>query len=224
MSFEAVTWVKNLPHETCSYGAFRILLILAEHATPEGKRAFRSKAKIANTLGCSTRSVQRWYSELQRLDLIELGNQAYVAHIDRNRRPTVYNLHLAHVAGVRFIDENAKNETPKNENGETKSIGETRLSTAPHGETTVVAAGETTVVVSKNQKIEPLNSSIKANHSTHTQQNEDGYAGSSNAAPAIPHDDGYPKCINGHPMLYISGGGVPFCASGCRPQETEDES
>jgi len=222
VSFEAVTWVKNLPHETCSYGAFRILLILAEHATPEGKRAFRSKSKIADTLGCSTRSVQRWYNELAKLDLIELGNQAYVAHIDRNRRPTVYNINIDPARGVRFVDENAKNETPKNQNRETKSIGETRLSTGNLGETTVVAGGETTVVVSKNQKIEPLNSSIKADHSTHPEQEKDAYGDSSTTAIATPHVDEFPKCINGHSMQYTSGGGVQFCASGCRPNETED--
>lgn len=184
MSTEAVTWVKNLDFDACAIGPFRVLLILAEHANTEGKRSWRSKRKIAVTLGVSERSVQRWYKELIAAGLIVPGDQAYVAHIPANQRPVVYNLCMTRSTALRAA------ELPE-------YLGETGLSTELLGETTAVAVGETTAVVSRNQILKPLNSSIKASHSSRAL-----------------------TCSHGHPIIDISGGGVPLCMFGCEPADT----
>jgi DNA-binding transcriptional MocR family regulator len=164
MSIESVAWAMNLDYDACSHGAFRVLLILAEHADSEGKRAFRSKRKIATKLGVSERSIQRWYEELIVRKLIKVGDQSYVAHIPANRRPVVYDVCMFRLSDFRQA------ELPE-------ELGETELSTTDSGETTAVAFGETTAVALRTKDINPHKESTKPNHSTQAQTNEDRCAG-----------------------------------------------
>ena len=157
VSLEAVAWVKNLPYDACEYGPYRVLLILAEHANSEGKRAWRSKSKIAHTLEVSERSVQRWYKALIAADLIRPGDQAFVAHIPVNRRPVVYDISMGRDPRYRQA------QMPL-------ELGETGLSTGGSGETAGVALGETAGVVSRNQIHEPLKTSTKRNPSTRARE------------------------------------------------------
>jgi DNA-binding transcriptional MocR family regulator len=164
MSLEAVTWVKNLDYDACTLGPFRVLLILAEHADSEGKRAFRAKRKLAAVLGVSDRSIQRWYKELLQDGLIRVGDQAYVAHIPADRRPVVYDVCM-------FRNEALHQAELVEHNGETE------LSTGDDGETTAVADGETTAVALRTKDINPLRESTKANHSAQARSEEDRCAG-----------------------------------------------
>jgi hypothetical protein len=133
MSLEAVLWVKNLDYDACALGPYRVLLILAEHANSEGKRAWRSKKKIAETLGVSARSVQRWYADLIGRGLIVVGDQSFVDHIPADSRPVVYDL-VMHATPYSITPEFRFED------------GETGFSTGGDGETTAVATGETTAV------------------------------------------------------------------------------
>lgn len=150
MSFEAVTWAKNLPYDACEHGPFRVLLILAEHANSEGRRAFRSKRHLAKTLEVSERSIQRWYERLIAAGLIRIGDQAYVQHIPANRRPVVYDLCM------RRGELQRQAQLPED-------LGETGLST---GETTAVALGETTAVALRTKDINHPKESSRASHSS----------------------------------------------------------
>jgi hypothetical protein len=164
MSLEAVLWVKNLEFDACTLGEFRVLLILAEHANSEGERAFRSKRKIANTLGVDVRSVQRWYQGLIAAGLITAGDQSYVASVPANHRPIVYD--LAMLRSERFH----QLELPE-------VLGETELSTGLLGETASVALGETAAVVSENQVLNQPIKSIKGDHSSYPQGSKDTASG-----------------------------------------------
>ena len=152
MSLEAVTWVKNLPFESCKLGPYRVLVILAEHANSEGKRAFRSKIKIARTLDVTPRAVQNWFKELIKDGLIKPGDQSFVASIPTNRRPVVYDLSMGRDFHLQQV------ELPE-------ILGENELSTGDSGENVAFAFGENAAFVSENQVLKPFNSSIKADHS-----------------------------------------------------------
>jgi hypothetical protein len=174
VSLEAVAWVKNLPYDACDLGPYRVLLILAEHANSEGKRAWRSKSKIATTLEVSERSVQRWYKALIEARLILPGDQGFVAHIPANRRPVVYDIALGR--NVHYQQALMP-----------ERVGETRLSTGSLGETTAVGFGETTAVVSRNQELEPTNSSIKRTPSTRAQNETERSAPPPSAAASFAY-------------------------------------
>lgn len=74
--------------------AFRVLLVLADHASDDGTAAFPSRASIAMRLRCSERTVQRHFAALREAGLIIDGDQRLVSHLRANRRPTVYDLPL----------------------------------------------------------------------------------------------------------------------------------
>lgn len=92
MSLEAYIWAANLPLSRCNGTPFRVLLQLADRADQMGYGAYPSIGTIADTLECSTRTVQRALLELRASGLIRYGDQRYVAHIPADRRPTVYDV------------------------------------------------------------------------------------------------------------------------------------
>jgi DNA-binding GntR family transcriptional regulator len=68
------------------------LLKLADRADELGYGAFPKLETIAETLGCSKRTVQRAIRELLDAGLIREGDQSFVDHLDARYRPTVYDV------------------------------------------------------------------------------------------------------------------------------------
>lgn len=116
MSLEAYIWAANLPLSRCNGTPFRVLLQLADRADPMGYGAYPSIGTIADTLECSTRTVQRALLELRASALIRYGDQRFVAHFPADRRPTVYDV----VTPALIAKERGDNYvTPSPERGDT---------------------------------------------------------------------------------------------------------
>lgn len=92
MSKEAVLWTCQLPISACSGTAFRVLVNLAERADAYGYGAWPAVGKLAATLECSPRTVQRALRELVLSGLIRVGDQSQAAYIRADHRPTVYDV------------------------------------------------------------------------------------------------------------------------------------
>lgn len=92
MSLNAYIWAADLPLSACSGTAHRVLLKLADRADELGYGAFPKLETIAETLGCSKRTVQRAIRELLDAGLIREGDQSFVDHLDARYRPTVYDV------------------------------------------------------------------------------------------------------------------------------------
>lgn len=94
MSREAQQWVAQLPlSATKTLVAFRVLDKLADAHHTDTDHAYRDVRKLAAELGCSDRSVQRALRELERLQLVLIGDQRVLPRsIPANRAPTAYRL------------------------------------------------------------------------------------------------------------------------------------
>lgn len=93
MSHQAVLWTCQLPMSACSGTAFRVLVNLAERADPLGYGAWPAVSSLADSLECSTRTVQRALRELVVAGLIRVAtDQRAVGHIRADHRPTVYDV------------------------------------------------------------------------------------------------------------------------------------
>lgn len=69
-----------------------ILVVIADHAHPDGTTAFPSVDTICNAVGVSRATVHRRLPLLLERGLIAKGDQSYTAHIQANRRPVVYDI------------------------------------------------------------------------------------------------------------------------------------
>jgi DNA-binding MarR family transcriptional regulator len=130
MSHEAVLWTCQLPMSACTGTAFRVLVNLAERADALGYGAWPAVTTLANTLECSTRTVQRALRELVEAGLIRVGDQSAVEHLRHDRRPTVYDVLTP---ALRYIESGPRGDirvTPPESRGDIYG---------PHGVTTVVA-------------------------------------------------------------------------------------
>ncbi|WP_309105031.1 helix-turn-helix domain-containing protein [Microbacterium sp.] len=92
MSLNAYIWAADLPLARCNGTAHRVLLKLADRADDLGYGAYPGVQSIADSLQCSTRTVQRAIRELLDAGLIRVGDQRYVEHFDPRYRPTVYDV------------------------------------------------------------------------------------------------------------------------------------
>lgn len=91
-------WALSLPTETLKDSSARhVLLCLANYAGSNGAAAFPSASTLAQDTGLSERTVRYKLDDLEKVGLIQKGNQAIAAvHIDRHdRRPVVYDLQLS---------------------------------------------------------------------------------------------------------------------------------
>lgn len=102
MSLEAFIWASQLPADVCGPKAFRVLLLLANHAHSDGRNVWRSNSEMASQLHCSVRTIERSISELRMLGIIHQGDQKLVGHLRGDRRPKVYDLNLMY--GKAFDD------------------------------------------------------------------------------------------------------------------------
>lgn len=95
MSIQALQWAMyDAPTNHMPAGAFRVLLVLADHAHNDGTCAFPKPASIAERIGVSLRTVRRHLAMLRDAGLIIEGDQRHVDHLPGNYRPTVYDLAL----------------------------------------------------------------------------------------------------------------------------------
>jgi hypothetical protein len=93
-----MSWALSLPTESLKDSSARhVLLCLANYAGSNGAGAFPSASTLAQDTGLSERTVRYKLDDLERVGLIQKGNQAIAAvHIDRHdRRPVVYDLQLS---------------------------------------------------------------------------------------------------------------------------------
>jgi DNA-binding transcriptional regulator YhcF (GntR family) len=92
-----MSWALSLPTESLKDSSARhVLLCLANYAGSNGAGAFPSASTLAQDTGLSERTVRYKLDDLEKVGLIQKGNQAIAAvHIDRHdRRPVVYDLQL----------------------------------------------------------------------------------------------------------------------------------
>ncbi|VVM59656.1 helix-turn-helix domain-containing protein [Pseudomonas fluorescens] len=93
-----MSWALSLPTESLKDSSARhVLLCLANYAGSNGSGAFPSASTLAQDTGLSERTVRYKLDDLEKVGLIQKGNQAIAAvHIDRHdRRPVVYDLQLS---------------------------------------------------------------------------------------------------------------------------------
>lgn len=98
-----MSWALSLPTETLKDSSARhVLLCLANYAGANGAGAFPSASTLAQDTGLSERTVRYKLDDLEKVGLIQKGNQAIAAvHIDRHdRRPVVYDLQLSRGANT----------------------------------------------------------------------------------------------------------------------------
>lgn len=93
MSIQAMAWALTeapVPDAT----AHIILLALANNAKEDGSDAYPYVATIAKYARCTTRTVHNKLRELEKMGVINKGDQGVVSHYRPDKRPTVYNLNL----------------------------------------------------------------------------------------------------------------------------------
>ena len=98
-----MSWALSLPTESLKDSSARhVLLCLANYAGSNGAGAFPSASTLAQDTGLSERTVRYKLDDLEKVGLIQKGNQAIAAvHIDRHdRRPVVYDLQLSRGANT----------------------------------------------------------------------------------------------------------------------------
>lgn len=94
MSLQAFIWVSKLPLDVVPPTAFRVLLLLADHAHSDGRNVWRKKSEIALDLGCSLRTVERAFRDLRIRGLIKHGDQRLTEHLRADRKPIVFDLNF----------------------------------------------------------------------------------------------------------------------------------
>lgn len=93
MSHQAIQWaLATAPDVPASCVA--VLIGLAWHADQEGRGAYPGEQTLAGYARKTVRQVRRDLRELQRLKLIEEGDQTMASHLRADRRPTVYDLSI----------------------------------------------------------------------------------------------------------------------------------
>jgi hypothetical protein len=93
MSLRTILWaIDDARCDDIPAGAFRVLLVLADHAHGDGTDARPYVGTIAERLRMSTRTVQRHLKALEAHGLIRRGDQRSVAHLDPRYRPVVWDL------------------------------------------------------------------------------------------------------------------------------------
>lgn len=93
MSIRALTWATDARQTgPLAAEARLVLVVLADHADPDGRGAYVSAPTIGRRLGITVRSVRRSIAALEAAGVIGPGEQALVSHIRKDRRPFVWDL------------------------------------------------------------------------------------------------------------------------------------
>lgn len=112
MSLEAFIWATKLPLDIVTPTAFRVLLLLANHAHSDGRNVWRKKSEVAAELGCSLRTVERSIRDLKMQGLIRDGDQRLTDHLRGDRRPVVYDLNFRYGQPELDIDDTTATDAP----------------------------------------------------------------------------------------------------------------
>lgn len=93
MSLKAIIWVmEEAPVE--SHTELVVLYALADRAHDDGTAAWPSQEWTAERARCSTRTVRRALTAMEKRGVIRRGNQALTSHLGSGRRPTVWDLNM----------------------------------------------------------------------------------------------------------------------------------
>ena len=93
MSIQALTWVIYDVASDIKHADFRTLLVLADHADPQGMGAYPSRSTISRLTGYSVRTVSYALKSLESSGLISRGDQRIVSNLG-GYKPTVWNLNM----------------------------------------------------------------------------------------------------------------------------------
>lgn len=93
MSIQALTWVIYDVAPDIKHADFRTLLVLADHADPQGMGAYPSRSTISRLTGYSVRTVSYALKSLESSGLISRGDQRIVSGLG-GYKPTVWNLNM----------------------------------------------------------------------------------------------------------------------------------
>jgi hypothetical protein len=94
------------------------LIALGRYAGEDGRGAYASAATIAAHTRKTERQAKRDLAELERLGLIQRGNQALAASIRADKRPVVYDLAMAVRGDTHDTPQSANGVTPMVERGD----------------------------------------------------------------------------------------------------------
>ena len=94
MSIQALTWVIYDVASDIKHADFRTLLVLADHADPQGMGAYPSRSTISRLTGYSVRTVSYALKSLESSGLISRGDQRIVSNLG-GYKPTVWNLNMS---------------------------------------------------------------------------------------------------------------------------------
>ena len=97
MSIQALTWVIYGVASDIKHADFRTLLVLADHADPQGMGAYPSRSTISRLTGYSVRTVSYALKSLESSGLISRGDQRIVSNLG-GYKPTVWNLNMGRSA------------------------------------------------------------------------------------------------------------------------------
>ena len=95
MSVEAVSWAINKAPVGGNTTARMVLVSLADKADERGRDAWKYASAIADSIRKSDATVRRALKDLEKIGVIERGDQHLVDHYPEYLRPTVYNLRLS---------------------------------------------------------------------------------------------------------------------------------
>ena len=94
MSIQALTWVIYGVASDIKHADFRTLLVLADHADPQGMGAYPSRSTISRLTGYSVRTVSYALKSLESSGLISREDQRIVSNLG-GYKPTVWNLNMS---------------------------------------------------------------------------------------------------------------------------------
>jgi hypothetical protein len=92
MSLAAYMWVADLPLDVCGPTAFRVLLKYADRVNELGYHGWHTEEYLAETLGCSTRTIRRARLELVDAGLLRVSDDQDGPQGRTGHRPKVYDV------------------------------------------------------------------------------------------------------------------------------------
>lgn len=98
VSIEGILWAMKLKPEQLvdvPPAAHVTLITIANFTDDYGRNAWPSRETLAESRGLSIKTIGRHLAALEEAGLVVRGDQEYVRHIPRNRRPVVWNLGLS---------------------------------------------------------------------------------------------------------------------------------
>lgn len=108
MSVQAHSWVYGTT--TGSVARKAVLLVLANHAHPDGTAAYLHISTIAREAEVSERGVKRHLKELQQAGFIRPGDPNLLSHIRADKRPQIFDLAMSKARAAEWAEDWARGE------------------------------------------------------------------------------------------------------------------